>query len=108
MLSRWISGLRPRPAALRAPGIAAWADQESLQRFRRAALSELERLERELEKRLTRSWRSNADENRQRAVRRAAEPRLWPPAARAALASVEEAHRNTRSPGAGLPDGGAA
>lgn len=71
MLSRWISGLRPRPAALRAPGLAAWADQESLQRFRRAALSDLERLERELEKRLTRSWRSNADENRQRAVRRA-------------------------------------
>ncbi|MEP9352958.1 hypothetical protein ABLE93_05085 [Xanthobacter sp. KR7-65] len=28
-----------------------------------------------------------------RAVRRAAEPRLWPPAARAALASVEAAHR---------------
>ncbi len=44
----------------------------------------------------------------QRAVRRAAEPRLWPPAARAALASVEEAHRTTRSPGAGLPGGGAA
>lgn len=29
-----------------------------------------------------------------RAVRRAAEPRLWPPAARAALASVEAVHRS--------------
>lgn len=60
-----------RPASLRAPGLADWTDQDSLQRFRRAALGDLERLERELEKRQTSGWRSNADENRQRAVRRA-------------------------------------
>jgi hypothetical protein len=66
-----ITGLRPRPAGLRAPGLAAWTDQESLQRFRRAALSDLERLERELASRQECDWRSNADVNRQRAVRRA-------------------------------------
>ncbi|UDQ91438.1 MULTISPECIES: hypothetical protein [Xanthobacter] len=44
----------------------------------------------------------------QRAVRRAAEPHLWPPAARAALASVEEAHRTSQSPPAGATGGGAA
>lgn len=65
------TGLRSRPAALRAPELAAWTDQESLQRFRRAALSDLERLERELASRQECDWRSNADENRQRAVRRA-------------------------------------
>lgn len=61
---------RARPARARAPGLADWTDQETLQRFRRAALGDLERLERELERRQTRGWRSNADENRQRAVRR--------------------------------------
>lgn len=66
-----IARSRLRPAALRAPGLAAWTDQESLQRFRRAALGDLERLERELEKRQTREWRSGADANRHRAVRRA-------------------------------------
>jgi len=65
-----ITGLRPRPATLRAPGLAAWTDQDSLQRFRRAALSDLERLERELASRQECDWRSNADVNRQRAVRR--------------------------------------
>lgn len=66
-----IARFRTRPARPRAPGLTAWTDQESLQRFRRAALNDLERLERELEKRQTREWHSVADENRLRAVRRA-------------------------------------
>lgn len=61
---------RARPARPRAPGLVDWTDQETLQRFRRAALGDLDRLERELERRQTREWRSNADENRQQAVRR--------------------------------------
>ena len=71
ILPRWITAFRTRPATLRAPGFTDWTDQESLQRFRRAALSDLEHLGRVLEKRLTRDWCTNADENRQRAVRRA-------------------------------------
>lgn len=65
-----LRSFRARPASLRAPGLADWTDQETLQRFRRAALGDLEHLERELERRQTRDWRSSADENRQRAVRR--------------------------------------
>lgn len=39
-----------------------------------------------------------------RAVRRAAEPGLWPPAARAALASVEAVHGVPLAPGAAAPE----
>lgn len=66
-----IARSRLRSAALRAPGLTAWTDQDSLQRFRRAALGDLERLERELEKRQTREWRSGADANRLRTMHRA-------------------------------------
>lgn len=44
----------------------------------------------------------------QRAVRRAAEPQLWPPAARAALASVEAAHQTAQTPAVGVTGGGPA
>ncbi|MFP5221445.1 MAG: hypothetical protein ACLGSA_04085 [Acidobacteriota bacterium] len=64
------TGSRTRPTVLRSPALTAWTDLESLQRFRRAAIRDLDRLERELAKRQARQWHSGADENRQRAMRR--------------------------------------